>query len=150
MPPDNELNKKKLSISSEKILGYLLLVVGILIIAVATVMVLRVLGGKTNPPKVFDVEAPTIQLPQAGSGLSLPEGLTLPEGVDLSQLQSTQQPSGVKIIPDEVFSRLLNSSMVYLAMMFLATSGAKVASIGVQLIKDIKVNVKEKSTPPSQ
>lgn len=128
----------------EKILGWILLALGLLIIAGATIFVVAVLLGQISPPLVFNVEAPTINLPQASSGINLPEGLTIPEGVDLTELgQGSSQTTELKIIPDEVFSRLLNNGMVYLAMMFLATSGAKISGIGIQLIKEVKVNVKE-------
>lgn len=119
------------SLNSERILGYSLLATGLVIIVIATILVLRVLAGGSRAPDVFDVEAPTISLGQLGSGLALPEGIELPQSA----------PSGVKILPDEVFNKLLNMSVFYLAMMFLASTGAKVAGIGIQLIKVQKSSV---------
>lgn len=123
----------------EKILGYSLLALGLLVIAVATILALRVLTGGSQPPKVFEFEAPTINLPQLGAGI--PEGIDLPEGFGASGQQSA--PSSVKLLPDDVFNKLLNMSAFYLAMMFLASSGAKVAGLGIKLIKDIKVQIKD-------
>lgn len=110
---------------SEKIIGYFLLGTGLLLIVIATILILRVLVGGEIAPKVFDASAPTISLGQLGSGLALPEGVELPQTA----------PSEMKILPDEVFNKLLNIGVFYLAMMFLASSGAKVAGIGIGLIK---------------
>lgn len=123
----------------EKILGYSLLALGLLVIAVATVLALRVLTGGTQPPKVFEFEAPTINLPQLAGGIT--EGIDLPEGFGASGQQSA--PSSVKLLPDDVFNKLLNMVVFYLAMMFLASSGAKVAEVGIKLVKDIKVQIKD-------
>ena len=116
--------------NSEKPIGYFLLVLGLLIIAAATFFAISVLSGKTAPFKAFDVEAPAINLPQVP--LSDDQLQQFPGGINLG----TQ--SEMKLFPDEVFSRLLNTSVFYLAMMFLASSGAKVADIGVKLIKEYK------------
>lgn len=133
------------SISSEKIIGWVLLGVGLLIIVVSTLSAYRVLTGAVNPPKVLDVPAPVIVLPQAQPSVNLPEGIQLPEEVSLNQQQA--EPAEVKLLPDDVFSRLLNTSLFYLAMMFVATSGLKFADIGIKLVKDIKVEVKENKIP---
>lgn len=133
-----------MSLESDKTLGYILLLVGLGMIIVSTFLAFSSLAGKSGPPKIFDVEAPTINLP--GQGLTLPEGIQLPEGVTLPANSSAS--SGLKILPDEVFSRLLNSSIFFLAMTFVASSGAKISGIGVQLIKEIKVQVKEEKLSP--
>lgn len=133
------------SVSSEKLLGWVLLAIGILIIIVSTLSAYRVMTGAVQPPKVLDVPAPAIKLPQAQPSISLPEGIELPAGVNINQLQAT--PAEVKLLPDDVFSRLLNTSLFYLAMMFVATSGLKFSDIGVKLVKDIKVEVKENKIP---
>lgn len=138
---------RKFSFTSEKVLGYLLLAGGLLIIAVATFSALRVLGGKTKAPGVFEFEAPTIKLPQVGSNLSLPEGVELPQGFSLSQDQTT--PSEMKVLSDEAFNALLDLGIFYMAMMFLASTGLKVCEIGIKLVKDIKVTIKEEKIKPS-
>lgn len=127
------------NISSDKFLGYLLLFIGLLIIIVSTISVIRVLDGKVQAPEVFDIEAPTIPLPQYGSNIKIPEGTNPPEGISTAQVQPT---GGIKLIPDDVFNRILDISVYYLAMMFLASTGSKIAVIGVKLIKDLKVQTK--------
>ena len=129
-----------MSLNSDKALGYVLLLGGLIIIVVSTYSGYRVLTGKSDPVRIFDVEAPTINLGGQGN-LELPEGFQLPEGFSLPQ--SSSAGTSIKIFPDEVFNRLLNSGFYFLAMSFVASSGAKIASIGVQLVKEIKVNVRE-------
>ncbi len=138
-PPISREGSFKLN--SEKILGYVLLIAGILIILAATFMIYGVLTGTTKPPKVFNVEAPTFKLPSVNTNVELPPGVTLPEGVKLNQ--ANQSSSDIKLIPDEVFNGTLNIGLYYLAMMFLSSTGLKMADIGVKLIKDIKVQIKE-------
>lgn len=137
---------QRFPIYSEKIFGWVLLAIGLVIIVVSTLSAYRMLTGAVQPPKVLDVPAPVIKLPQASQpSVSLPEGIELPPGVNINQQQSN--PAEVKLLPDDVFSRLLNTSLFYLAMMFVATSGLKFSDIGVKLIKDIKVDVKENKIP---
>ena len=112
---------KPLKFSSDKLIGYVLLSLGLLMIFAALFMIYQILTGKSKPPKVFDVVAPSIKLPTESSNVG----------------------SEFKIIPDEVFNGVLNIGMYYLLMMFLASSGAKIAGIGVKMIKDIKVQIKE-------
>ena len=134
-------------LTNDKVLGYILLLIGLAMIFVSTFIAFRVFTGKSEPAKIFDVEAPVINLPSQNS-LTLPEGFELPEGVILPQ--SSVEGKGFKIIPDEVFNRLLNSSLYFLAMTFVASSGAKIASIGVQLVKEVKVQFKENKPTTNQ
>src|SRR3972149_2643810 len=117
------------AVNSEKLLGYVLLLIGLVFILVATFSIYRVLTGKSTPPKIFDVESPTFNLPTAN--LNVPEGVNLPEGFAVSQSNN----NSIKIIPDEVYNTVLNMGINYLAMMFIASSGAKIAGIGIKLIK---------------
>ena len=139
-PP--KLNGKSFKLNGEKFFGYVLLVAGLLMIFAATYMVYGVLTGKSKPSKVFNVEAPTFRLPSANTNIELPQGATLAAGLKLNQ-DAGQGPSDIKLIPDEVFNGSLNIGLYYLAMMFLASSGLKVSEIGVKMIKDIKVQIKE-------
>ena len=136
-------DRKSFNLNGDAIIGYVLLAIGLLFIFAATYMVYGVLTGKAKPPQVYNVEAPSFQLPtDTGQILELPEGATLAAGLKLTQ-DSNQSPPGIKLIPDEVFNGSLNIGLYYLAMMFLASSGAKIAGLGVKMIKDIKVQIKE-------
>ena len=140
---DNDQNASfaKSNLKADKVLGYLLLSIGLIFILWTVFSIYGVLTGKTKPAQVFNVQAPEITLPSVGSQATLPEGLQLPGGISLNT--SDQNPTKVKIIPDEVFNGLLNIGIYYLLMMFIASSGAKISSIGIQLVKDIKVEIKE-------
>lgn len=136
-------DKKSFNLNGEKLFGYILLAVGLFLIFAATYMVYGVLTGGAKPPQVFNVEAPNFQLPTDTSQiLELPEGATLAAGLRLTR-DSNQSSPGIKLIPDEVFNGSLNISLYYLAMMFLASSGAKIAGLGVKMIKDIKIQIKD-------
>lgn len=128
-------------LNREKLLGYLLLLIGLSAIIMATIAAFQLLTGKIKPPIVFETQAPTIKLPSASSQLQLPEGMVLPPDLVINQTEGVQAGE-VKLLSDEVFSGLINSGLYYVAMMFIASSGAKFAHIGVKLINDIKLNVK--------
>src|SRR3990167_10068019 len=97
--------EKSFKLGSETIIGYLLLLVGLILIFAATFMVYGVLTGRAKPPRVFNVEAPTFKLPSQNSGVELPEGATMPAGLKLNQNDQVQD---LKLIPDEVFNGSLN------------------------------------------
>ncbi len=121
--------------NTDKTIGYLLLAVGILIISTALVWVFLTFTGKSKPPQVFNVEAPSIPMPTAG--FSLDES-ALPPQVANSIKQTQNSPQSIKLIPNDVFSNLLNMSIFYLLAMFISSTGAKITSIGVSLVKDPK------------
>lgn len=136
-------DQSKNSFNFEKILGYLLLLVGIAMILTSLFLVYQVLTGKNKPPQIFNVESPTIKLPTASSNLQLPEGLELPEGFSLQEATNEATPAGIKIIPDELLNGMVNISLYYLLMMFAASTGVKIADIGTKLIKEIKIKAQE-------
>lgn len=100
-------------------------------------LISNVLTGKSKPAQVFNVEAPTFDLPLPEQQLEVPKDTKLPQGF-VSQSGSQR----MKIIPDEVFNSFLNIGVYYLLMVFIASSGSKIAGIGIKLVKDIKVQVK--------
>lgn len=136
------LDDKKASFPTDKIIGYIFLSAGVLLILTALFLAFNLLSGKSKPPTVFNVEAPTINLPTNNLKLQLPENTKLPAGTTLTQ-EGSETPQGFKVIPDEVLNGSLNIGLSYLLFMFIASSGAKLASIGVSMVKDIKVTVKE-------
>lgn len=136
---------EKGSAGFDKVLGYLLLSAGLMVIILSTLYAVFVLTGKFKPVKVFDVKAPEIPVPSVGQAVDLSslQNSGLPQEV-LNSLNNpkTSQPAGIKILPDDVFSTLLNMFISYILVMVHASSGSRIASIGVSLIKDIKVRSK--------
>ena len=143
--PIVEQPQKDTSSRNEKIIGYFLLLIGITIIVSSTLYAVFVLTGKTKPAKVFNVKAPEIPIPSASQALDLSslENSGIPSQIlDSLKPAKQTQPASIKIIPDEVFSDLINMFVAYILVMILASAGSKFATIGIQLIKDIKVQVK--------
>jgi len=156
--------KKGTFMNTEKIIGYLLLIAGIGIILASTFSLYQVFTGQRSAPSVVSFKAPTISLPTQPSlefklpeGIDLPEGMELPEGLSLPDLptpgvarevpRNERAPSAesqeLKLLPDEAINSIANMSIYLLLMGFIASSGVKIAGIGVKMIKDIKVVVKE-------
>lgn len=126
--------------NSEKIIGYLLLALGIGIIIASTFSLYQVFTGQKIAPEVFQFEAPTISLPTTQQ-LQLPQDMELPEGFSFPQAEAQSQE--FKVLPDEAINNLSNMFIYLLLMGFIASSGAKIATIGTKMAKDIKVVVKE-------
>lgn len=119
----------------DKTLGYILLAAGIVLIIATLVWVFVTLSGKVKVSQVFNIEAPSIPIP--APSLSLDES-ALPPQLAGTIKQSQPQQQSIKLFSNEVFSTLLNMGVFYLLAMFVASTGAKIASIGVQLIKNPK------------
>lgn len=132
-------NSAQTSPNGNKILGFVLIASGIIIIAGTAIAAISVFTGKSNPPKVMAVTAPTINLPNAADTI---DTSALPPEIVNSIKQPQQSQNSFKIFSDEDISKLVNIGIFYFLVMFLASSGAKIASIGTQLVRDIKVSVK--------
>jgi len=117
--PQVEVSPKK-QFNLEKVFGLILLFAGIIMISISILLIFRVLTGVQKPPQVLNIEAPT-----------LPTSHQFPEGVTI-ELPET------KIIPDELYNGVVNIGLFYLLMMFIASSGAKFADIGIKLMKKIR------------
>ncbi len=124
-------------IAYEKLIGYLLLAAGLLMILLSLFLVFNTLSGKFRPPQVSNYEFPPLELFIPTSSFQVPEGTQVPEG-----FQMPSSASSTKLqIPKEMINDLIGVSFYYLLMMFLASTGYKIAGIGVKMIKDIKVKV---------
>lgn len=131
----------------EKILGSLLLIAGLAIIGTSLYLGINVFIKAQNPPEIFKpivatdtAEAPAqTQTPVA----PLPQDLSKLTPEDIQRLAGGSSaaitPELIKaIIPPEMFnytSRFMNLSVFSIFLWILITGGAKVASLGVALIK---------------
>ena len=134
LTPQPQAGIPKKQLNSGKTFGLVLLLVGILLIVVSIFFAFRILTGVQKPPQVFNIEAPVITLPTSNLTPKLSGGTQLPEGISFSQ--ENTQPVKTKIIPDELYNGVVNIGLFYLLMMFIASSGAKFADIGIKLIKN--------------
>jgi hypothetical protein len=106
------------AIKNEKILGYILLSVGLLFIVFTAHNVYTVFTGSAAAPEIFKMEA--IEIP------------------------ATANSPAVPLMSGQNFGKLLDLVCWYILMFFFAQAGSKIASLGIQLVKEIKVTVKSK------
>ena len=102
----------------EKILGYVLLAIGVIVIFFSIYQMLIVFTGGSPPPKLFnfsDIYAPVAQ----GQSMLLMSGQEL--------------------------SKLVAMGFWYMLMFFIMYAGGKIASLGVNLIREIRVEIKARS-----
>ena len=132
---------------NEKIVGYVLLLSGIIIMFGALIEVLLVFTGKTNPIPVFTIEAPKLSLdafiPKLPDGSASPLSSTLPT-------QNSNQ--SLELLPTKEFSKMINMSITLFLMGFLLSFGYKIASLGAMMLRPITLKVAGKSdtsTPQS-
>lgn len=102
---------------SEKVIGYSLLVVGIIIIVFAAVNILAVFTGQAQPVQLFNFS---------------PMAIALAPGMKPVELFSARDLNQTANITAQLFF-----------MGFIASIGQKLASLGVQLVRPIVVKFKE-------
>ncbi len=123
---------------TEKITGYVLVAVGLIIILFSGFSVYQVFTAKEKPVSLFHFEGISLNLSSLlGSG----EGLT-------SEQQAALERQKAQIKPQEIVSSaLLNDSSNIAAHMFLmgfiASIGYKIASLGIQFLRPIVVKMRE-------
>jgi hypothetical protein len=109
---------------NEKILGYALLILGLILLLFSIFAMINVYYGNTKAPALFELQ-----------DISLPIGQT---GSDISLIEGTQ----VSLIANLFFWSIL--------MGFVMISGCRIAQLGVTMIKDIQVQIKETITTPQE
>lgn len=125
---------------TEKVLGYLLIVAGLMAIVYAVLNLFSVFSGKSRPVQLFKF-----------SGISLDAAQLVPQNLPPEASEFIQeQPSGsqqAEIIPANVLNQTSNIFAQLLLMGFLASAGQKVASIGTQLVRPINVKLNKTASP---
>lgn len=125
-------------IVKEKVIGYSLLTVGILIIFYAAFSVYSVFTKKQNPASVLNLPGISLDLSGlVGSDLS-PEERAL--------MKERNVNTKAELISPEVLNTPLNYTFHLLFMGFIASVGLKIANIGTMLVRPIKVNLKEEKS----
>jgi hypothetical protein len=107
---------------TEKVIGYLLLTLGLLIIAVSTLTIYQVFVNKKAPIQIFNFGGVSISASQL-VGQNLP---------------SAQNPK-IEIISKDMLNGPLNLTAELFLMGFLVNVGFRIASLGTQLVRPIKV-----------
>jgi hypothetical protein len=107
---------------TEKIIGYVLLALGIILLIFSIIEMIDVYYGYAAPPKLFSI-----------GDISLSLGNN---SVNASTIQGAQ------------VSQLPNLFFWFLLMGFVLLAGGKIASLGVNMIKEIQVEIREPISAP--
>jgi hypothetical protein len=108
-----------MQVKNERLTGFILLFVGLLLIIGALHLVYCVFTGITSPPEMFKIQS---------ISLSIPSG--------------TGSPVSIELLSGEVVSKFVNMTVWYILMLFVLSAGGKIAGLGVELLRVIKVVVK--------
>jgi|WetSurMetagenome_2_1015567.scaffolds.fasta_scaffold159101_3 hypothetical protein len=102
---------------NEKIVGYALLFLGITLLLFSIFEMFNVYYGNATAPKLFELQDISLSMGQSSTGVSLIQGTQLSQIADLL--------------------------CWFLLMGFVLFGGGKIASLGVNMIKDIQVQIKD-------
>lgn len=104
---------------SEKVVGYALLTVGVAMIFVSVYLMYNVFTGVSSPPVLVHFSDISMPAPSPGEAES------------------------ISIVSGEDLSKIVAMGFWYILMFFIMWAGGKLASLGVSLIKETRVEVKE-------
>ena len=121
----------------EKIIGYLLIVIGLIMIILPIISVFNVFTNRAQPAILFNLEGINIDLSK------------------LTDRSLTQQQANIsdnnqlktEVIPSESLNKPLNLISHIVLMGFVSSAGLKIATVGTQLARTINVKIKENSGP---
>lgn len=128
----------------EKILGFVLLIAGLSIIGVSLYLGVNTFVKAEAPPEIFKppvIETNSVQAPSASAAAPIPKNINEINPADLQKMVNNNSisPELIKsIIPPEMFTyttRMMNLTVFSIFLWVLITAGAKIASLGVALIK---------------
>ncbi len=119
---------------SEKVLGYVLIAIGVIVMLLATFSVYQVFTTKSQPVNIFNLPGISIDLSNFVAG-----DLSSEEKAKLSQEKSLK----TDLISPEIINKPLNVIAHILFMGFILNVGFKVSTLGVYLVRPINVKVKE-------
>ena len=109
-----------MDVDTEKIFGYVLLGIGLLCMLFAFNSMRNVFTGLVMPPEIFQLQSLKFS----------------------ASLGPDNSPTAITMALDPEVRKIANMFLYYLFMFFVVLVGGKVSSLGVQLIKDIKVGMK--------
>ena len=121
---------------TEKASGFVLLIVGILIIIVAAFSVFSVFSGKTEPVNLFSFSAISLDASNLIGSDAPPEAR--------EALKASGQAPKLELIPADILNKTSNTMAHLLLMGFIASVGYKIGSLGAMLARPIVVKLKTK------
>ena len=108
--------------NSNKIIGYVLLVIGLLLIVLPLWQTYGILTGKAVPAQVF----------------ARPAALKVNQNVGVLDVGGQVQNALIKVLPIDLVDNILNLATWLLLMWILIYGGGKIAEIGVKLLNGPK------------
>lgn len=120
---------------TEKLVGYALLSVGIIIIVYSAVNVVNVFSKRSSPVTPLNLPGISLDMSKLVGGDITPEQKRQLENADLR----------AEIVKPELLNQPFNLVAHLFLMGFIASVGFKIASLGVMLVRPIKVTLKESS-----
>ncbi|MDA1316700.1 MAG: hypothetical protein O3B87_01595 [bacterium] len=123
--------------SSERIVGYILLGLGILVMIYAAIQIIMVFTNKAEPLEFF-TSKPIVQ--EATNSEELSD--LIQENPFAALSSSGASLPTPQLIDPQMLNGVLNMSVYFLIMHFLLGLGFKIANLGVQLVRPIRVEVK--------
>jgi len=114
---------------NEKVVGYALLTVGVVMIFVSVYLMFNVFTGVTSPPVLVHFSNISMIVPFPGQT----------EGIPAPSPEQTE----MTIVSGQALSKLVAIGFWYTFMFFIMMAGGRLASLGVALIKETRVEVKE-------
>ncbi len=124
---------------SEKVSGYSLLFIGIIVMVFCVVNIFMVFTSKAKPFSVFNLSSNNSSSNSVTS-LNIEDLLNQLQTSNESKLNSFPQPN-IDILPPEVLNQSLNLTTHFFLMSFILGFGFKLASLGVQLVRPINVKL---------
>jgi hypothetical protein len=128
-----------MNVSGEKVVGYLLLVIGVVIILSGALSIYQIFTGHATPVQIFHF--PSVSIDLSSSLLA-----SLP-----AQIRATAPAvAPTEIMSGETISATANLVGHFLLMGFILNVGYKLASLGVQLLRPIIVQGKTIEKEPQK
>ncbi|OGM23659.1 hypothetical protein A2865_00230 [Candidatus Woesebacteria bacterium RIFCSPHIGHO2_01_FULL_39_17] len=118
---------------TEKVIGYMYILTGTVLMALALVSIYMVFTNKGNPVDIFNL--PGISIDLSSVAPDVPQG---------QQDKETAVETGLKtdLVAPEIINSPLNIIAHVIFMGFILNVGFKIASLGVQFVRPIKVNLR--------
>lgn len=118
---------------SEKIIGYLLLSAGLIIIVISALSAFSILTKSAQPVKFLNLSSISLDINQLLAG-SLPAELR----GQLPKIQGTP----TELFPSSALNFTFNLTLHLLLLGFFVTIGYKISQLGIQLLRPINVQLK--------
>lgn len=140
---------------SEKVVGYLLLFLGLGVILLAGFNVWQIFTKKIKPVQIFNFSGISINSGQTttmAGGIDT-TGLTAEEVGLLQEMikqETAKTPLKMEVIPGDTLNQTTNLFAHVILMGFVASIGYKIAGLGVLMLRPIVVKLKEQKTWPEE